>query len=56
MVRLHRYYCGQQSDYRIVFVPEPARWTEVPGTMGIYASSDDDGPAGWPRSSRPSAG
>ena len=34
VVRLHRYYCEQQSDYRIVFVPEPACWTEVPGTMG----------------------
>lgn len=33
VVRLHRHYRKQRKPYRIVFVPDPVCWTEVPETF-----------------------
>jgi cellulose synthase/poly-beta-1,6-N-acetylglucosamine synthase-like glycosyltransferase len=33
VVRLHRFAREQRRDYRIVFVPDPVCWTEVPESM-----------------------
>ena len=37
VVRLHRYLRRQRRDYRIVFVPEPICWTEIPASLGPLA-------------------
>lgn len=48
VVRLHAYYLKAKQSYRIIFLPEPVCWTEVPGdwatlkkqrqrwTIGLY--------------------
>lgn len=33
VVRLHRYFQEQREDYRVLFVPDPVCWTEVPETF-----------------------
>ena len=35
VVRLHRIWRDAKRDYRIVFVPEPVCWTEVPETLKV---------------------
>jgi cellulose synthase/poly-beta-1,6-N-acetylglucosamine synthase-like glycosyltransferase len=35
VVRLHRRMCEQGRKYRIVFVPDPVCWTEVPETLRV---------------------
>ncbi|MCC7200181.1 MAG: glycosyltransferase family 2 protein [Gammaproteobacteria bacterium] len=35
VVRLHRHLCDQDRKYRIVFVPDPVCWTEVPESMRV---------------------
>ncbi|MDE2465959.1 MAG: glycosyltransferase [Alphaproteobacteria bacterium] len=35
VVKIHRFGRETGRDYRIVFVPEPVCWTEVPETMGV---------------------
>jgi cellulose synthase/poly-beta-1,6-N-acetylglucosamine synthase-like glycosyltransferase len=37
VVRLHRHLREQRRPYRIVFVPEPVSWTEVPSTSRVLA-------------------
>lgn len=32
-VKLHRYLLENEQDYRVVFLPEPVCWTEVPETL-----------------------
>ena len=36
-LRLHRYMREAGRDHRVVFVPEPASWTEVPATAAVLA-------------------
>ncbi|MFF3616998.1 glycosyltransferase family 2 protein [Streptomyces sp. NPDC002580] len=38
VVRMHQHLRDQQRPYRIVFVPEPVCWTEVPDTRAVLAS------------------
>ncbi len=33
IVRLHRYFRKKEQPYRVVFVPDPVLWTEVPGDL-----------------------
>lgn len=33
VVKLHRHMCETGQDYRIVFIPEPVCWTEVPSDL-----------------------
>jgi cellulose synthase/poly-beta-1,6-N-acetylglucosamine synthase-like glycosyltransferase len=33
VVRLHRYFRDRREDYRVMFVPDPVCWTEVPETF-----------------------
>lgn len=33
VVRLHKHLCDQKRKYRVVFVPDPVCWTEVPERM-----------------------
>jgi len=33
VIKMHRYMREHKRDYRIVFVPEPVCWTEVPETL-----------------------
>ncbi|MFC5138148.1 glycosyltransferase [Actinomycetospora rhizophila] len=35
VVRLHRHLRGQRRRYRMVFLPEPVAWTEVPETATV---------------------
>ncbi|HEY6095827.1 MAG TPA: glycosyltransferase [Gallionellaceae bacterium] len=35
VMRLHRVYRKRRTPYRIVFVPNPVCWTEVPETLGV---------------------
>jgi cellulose synthase/poly-beta-1,6-N-acetylglucosamine synthase-like glycosyltransferase len=35
VTRIHRHMHRQRRDYRVVFVPEPAVWTEVPTTRAV---------------------
>jgi cellulose synthase/poly-beta-1,6-N-acetylglucosamine synthase-like glycosyltransferase len=35
VVRLHKLYRAEKRDYRIVFVPEPVCWTQVPETLEV---------------------
>jgi len=37
VVRLHRHLRDRRTPYRIVFVPEPVSWTEVPSTSRVLA-------------------
>ena len=37
VVRLHRHLRQRRQPYRIVFVPEPVSWTEVPSTSLVLA-------------------
>jgi cellulose synthase/poly-beta-1,6-N-acetylglucosamine synthase-like glycosyltransferase len=37
VVRLHRHLRERRRPYRIVFVPEPVSWTEVPSTARVLA-------------------
>ncbi|PWJ56090.1 Glycosyltransferase, catalytic subunit of cellulose synthase and poly-beta-1,6-N-acetylglucosamine synthase [Quadrisphaera granulorum] len=36
-LRLHRHMRRTHREYRVVFVPEPASWTEVPATRTVLA-------------------
>lgn len=36
-LRMHRHMRDSGRDYRVVFVPEPASWTEVPATGAVLA-------------------
>lgn len=35
VVRMHRYCCENNIDYRVVFVPDPVCWTEAPESLKI---------------------
>jgi cellulose synthase/poly-beta-1,6-N-acetylglucosamine synthase-like glycosyltransferase len=35
VLRIHRHLRDQDRDYRVVFVPEPVSWTEVPSTARV---------------------
>ncbi|HKT23924.1 MAG TPA: glycosyltransferase [Terriglobales bacterium] len=37
VIRLHRYLLDQNSEYAIMFVPDPTCWTEVPNDMRSLA-------------------
>jgi cellulose synthase/poly-beta-1,6-N-acetylglucosamine synthase-like glycosyltransferase len=37
VAHLHRHYRTRRRDYRIVFVPEPVCWTEVPRSLSDLA-------------------
>jgi cellulose synthase/poly-beta-1,6-N-acetylglucosamine synthase-like glycosyltransferase len=37
VVRMHRYLCEQGRRYRILFVPDPVCWTQVPGDLRTLA-------------------
>ncbi len=37
LVALHRDHRDRKVDYRVVFVPQPANWTEVPNTHVVLA-------------------
>ena len=34
VIKLHRYLRDEKRDYRMVFIPEPVCWTEVPESLG----------------------
>lgn len=38
VMRLHRFYRERRLPYRIVFVPNPVCWTEVPETLSVLKS------------------
>jgi cellulose synthase/poly-beta-1,6-N-acetylglucosamine synthase-like glycosyltransferase len=38
VMRLHRHYRDKRTPYRIVFVPNPVCWTEVPETLKVLKS------------------
>lgn len=38
VVRLHRYFQERGEEYRVMFVPDPVCWTEVPGTFRALSS------------------
>jgi cellulose synthase/poly-beta-1,6-N-acetylglucosamine synthase-like glycosyltransferase len=38
VVRLHRQHRAARKPYRIVFVPDPICWTEVPESLGLLGS------------------
>ena len=35
VVRMHRYCCEREIDYRVEFVPDPVCWTEAPESLKI---------------------
>jgi cellulose synthase/poly-beta-1,6-N-acetylglucosamine synthase-like glycosyltransferase len=37
VVRLHRHFRDRDEEYRVVFVPDPVCWTEVPETLGALS-------------------
>lgn len=38
IVRLHRVFSAERIPYRITFIPDPVCWTEVPESLGMFAS------------------
>ena len=38
VVRLHRYFRDRGEEYRVLFVPDPVCWTEVPETLSALSS------------------
>jgi cellulose synthase/poly-beta-1,6-N-acetylglucosamine synthase-like glycosyltransferase len=37
VVRLHRYFRDRDEDYRVLFVPDPVCWTEVPENLAALS-------------------
>jgi cellulose synthase/poly-beta-1,6-N-acetylglucosamine synthase-like glycosyltransferase len=33
VVKMHKYYRGRKQPYRVIFIPDPICWTEVPSDM-----------------------